>query len=78
MSFDTSKLKYMKNADLKAVLDDAFSDLDHDEGFEYTVGKIFGGELKIVFEPDSSCFDSVCIDGVEGFGLCSVIEVKDD
>lgn len=76
MSYDTSKLKYMKNGDLKAILEDAFSDIGDDEGFEYIVGKIFGGELKIVFEPDSGCFDSICTDGVDGFGLCSVVEVS--
>lgn len=74
MSHDTSKLKYF--ADLEQVVEDAFSDLKDDEGFEYTIGKIFGGELKLVFEPDSACFDSICTDGVDGFGLCSVVEVN--
>ena len=74
MSYDTSKLKYIHNADLKRVIEDAFSDVDDGEGFEYIIGKVFDGEVKIVFEPNSGCFDSVCIDGVDGLGLCSVVE----
>lgn len=68
------KLRYIQNAGLKEVLEDAFSDTNEDEGFEYVIGKIFNGELKLVFEPNSDAFDSNFVDGVDGFGLCSVIE----
>lgn len=78
MSYNTNNLKYIKNADLKVILDDAFSQTSEGEGFEYIVGKVFGGELKVVFEPDSGCFDSNCFDGVDGFGFCSVVEVNHD
>lgn len=68
-------LVYIENAGIKEVLEDALRDVNpKEEGFEYIIGKILGGELKLVFEPSESCFDSVFTDGVDGFGLCSVIE----
>lgn len=73
-----SELKYTKNAGIKEVLEDALETIDPSEdGFEYVIGKILGGELKLVFEPNLPAFDSQYTDGVDGFGLCSVVEVDE-
>ena len=34
-------------------------------------------EVKVVFEPDRGCYDSIEIDGVDGFGYSLVCEVDD-
>ena len=80
---DKNKLSYAKNADLKVVLEDMINELNNYDGdmqnvgMDYTIGKIFGGELKLVFRPDCSICDVIETDGVDGFGYCSVIEVDD-
>jgi len=57
------------------VVEDGFSQIEEGEGFDYTIGKIRRGSLKVVFEPDSPDFESVVIDGVDGFGYTLVFEV---
>lgn len=75
------KLGYAPNADLKVVLEDMIDSLNRYDGdmknvgMEYIIGKIFGGELKLVFSPDASIYDVLETDGVDGFGYCSVIEI---
>lgn len=74
---DLNKLYYPKNAGLKEIVEDAFKDIDpKEDGFDYTIGEIFGGKLKLVYEPNEGCFDSVCTDGVNGFGLLGVVEIE--
>jgi len=71
---DEREIKYANNATLADVVNDGFGSIDPGEGFEYTVGRIRGGKLKVIFEPDTSCFETVEIDGVEGFGYALVYE----
>ena len=78
--FDKTGLSYAPNADLKVVLEDMLDHLNQydgdleNAGVEYTIGKIFGGELKLVFNPGASIYDVIEIDGVDGFGYCSVVQ----
>ena len=80
---DKDTLSYSKDAGLKEVLEDMIRDLNNYDGdmenvgMEYIIGKIFGGELKLVFSPDCSICDVLETDGVDGFGFCSVIEIDD-
>ncbi|BDM66264.1 hypothetical protein NFHSH190041_37160 (plasmid) [Shewanella sp. NFH-SH190041] len=69
-------LAYSKNKTLKDVVEDGFKNAQENdcEGFEYIIGKIRGGELKVVFEPDASVSEAICTDGVDGFGYCLVFE----
>ncbi|MFD3318071.1 hypothetical protein ACE414_10560 [Alteromonas macleodii] len=72
-----SDIKYARNATFQQVVEDGFDQISEGEGFEYTVGKVRGGELKVVFEPEykaGSYIESVCIDGVDGFGYCLAFE----
>jgi hypothetical protein len=69
------KLFFPANASFEMVVKDGFENCEAGEGFEYIVGKIRGGELKVVFEPDSPDFTSSVIDGVDGFGFTLVAEV---
>jgi hypothetical protein len=72
------KLYYPSNCDFKKVLEDGLEQIDpKEEGFEYIVGEIQGGKVKVVFEPDSSAYDSIEIDGVNGFGYSLVCEYTD-
>lgn len=50
------------------VVGDGFEQIEDGEGFEYIVGHIKGGKLKIVFEPTSDDHNCAVIDGVEGLG----------
>ena len=73
---DLKKLGYARNVDLKTIIEDGFKVAkDSDcEGFEYTVGKVLGGNIKVSFEPDLDSHDIADIDGVDGFGFCMVYE----
>ena len=77
--FNKENLSYAKNVSLKTVLEDAIQHLNEyggdNVGIEYTVAEIFGGKLKLVFDPDVDCHDILEVDGVNGFGYCAVIEV---
>lgn len=68
-------LYYAPNVTLQKVLEDAFCQIEEGEGFEYIVGEINGGKLKIVFEP-KGFHEQVVIDGVNGFGYTLVAELK--
>ena len=69
------KLHYAPNANFKTVLEHGLEIINPKcEGFEYIVGEIKGGKVKLVFEPDSSAFDFHEIDGVNGFGYSLVCE----
>jgi len=57
------------------VVRDGLSQIDSGEGFEYTVGEIYGSKLKVVFELEKS-HDSVVIDGVNGFGYTLAVEIN--
>ena len=50
------------------VVEDGFDQIDDGEGFEYIVGHIKRGKLKVVFEPNTNDHECSRIDGVEGFG----------
>ena len=72
------KLAYTNdNINFKTVLEDGLREMRKSdaEGFEYTVGEIMGGKVKVTFEPDSTAFDTIDIDGVNGFGYTLVVEV---
>ena len=66
-------LKFSTGKTFEDVVRDGLNQIDTGEGFEYTVGKIYSGELKVVFEPKGS-HGSVVIDGVDGFGYCLAFE----
>lgn len=67
-------LYFPKNGSFEEVVKHGFENCEEGEGFEYIVGKVRGGELKVVFEPDSPDFTSSVIDGVDGFGFILVGE----
>lgn len=67
-------LFYSKEVNLEKIVNDGFKQIEEGEGFDYIVGHIRGGKLKVVFEPDSNDFQSAVIDGVEGFGFTMVRE----
>lgn len=67
-------LIYASNVTLADVVEDGFDQVEDGEGFDYTVGRIKGGTLKVVFEPDEECFESVQINSVKGFGYTLVTE----
>lgn len=76
MSFE--QIKYAKSVSLKTIVDDGFKQIQmkdsNCQGFEYTVGKVCGGKLKVVFEPDQKIYNSAEIDGVDGFGFIMAFE----
>lgn len=66
---------YVGNKTLEDVVDDGFSQIEEGEGFEYIIGHVRGGKLKVVFEPDiQGGYESIVIDGVEGFGYTLAFE----
>ena len=71
-----NEIGYATNVSFQTIVEDGFKTAKEDgcEGFEYTVGKVKGGELKVVFEPDSGSYDSSSIDGVDGFGYALAFE----
>jgi hypothetical protein len=74
---NNKKLYYPSNVDFKKVLEDGLEQINPKvDGFEYIVGEVQGGKVKVVFEPDSVCYDSIEIDGVDGFGYSLVCEVS--
>ena len=69
-----SKLKFVSNsASFEDVVNDGFDQTSDGFGFEYIVGKIKGGDLKVVFEPEGT-HESIVIDGVDGFGYILAFE----
>ena len=68
------ELFFPKNGSFEEVVKHGFESIEPGEGFEYIVGRVRGGELKVVFEPDSPDFSSAVIDGVDGFGFTLVGE----
>ncbi len=72
------ELKQANNVDLLTILKDGFNTMEKEgaDCFEYIIGEVKGGKLKIVFEPDDMpvCSDTVVIDGVDGFGYTLVYE----
>jgi len=72
----SSEVKFVNNKHvcLSKVVTDGFSQIQDGEGFEYIIGEIKGGKLKVVFEPDSDNFQSLTIDGVNGFGYTLAFE----
>ena len=69
-------IKQANNITLLDVVNDGFSEmkLADCEGFDYKIGEIAGGELKLVFEPKTHHFDSVQVDGVNDMGFTLVFE----
>lgn len=54
-----------------------FKEIEPGQGFEYIVGKIKGGKLKIVFELDDiGSYTAEVFDGVDAFGITLVVENK--
>lgn len=72
----SDKITYSSNATLKKVVDHGFEVMEKNdcEGFEYVVGNVKGGQLKVVFKPDKPVYDVVGIDGVYGFGYTLAFE----
>lgn len=70
-------IKFAPNATFEMAVADGFSHCAPGEGFDYIVGHMAGGEMKVVFAPNSPDFYSNVIDGVEGFGYTLVVEDKD-
>ncbi len=70
-----NNLKFETGKTFEDVVRDGLKQIDTGEGFEYTVGKIYGGYLKVVFEPRGD-HGSVVIDGVDGFGYTLAFEDK--
>ena len=68
ITFNTGKL-------FEDVVRDGLSQIDTGEGFEYIVAEIYGGKLKVVFEPEKT-HACVMIDGVNGFGYILATETK--
>lgn len=68
------EIKYSENTTLESVVIDGFNQIEDGEGFEYIVGHVRGGKLKVVFEPDSKDFCLAVIDGVEGMGYTLAYE----
>lgn len=72
-----SELKISKNRTLLDVVNDGFVEMKNNgcNGFEYIVGKVRGGTVKVTYEPDDeSLIEISCIDGVDGFGYCLLTE----
>ena len=69
------ELKFMDRPSFKEVVREGFNQAREGEGFEYIVGEVKKGKLKIVFEPDYT-HDLIVIDGVNGFGYTLVYEDK--
>ena len=70
-------LKQVPKPEFIEVVKDGFKSMEEADcdGFEYVVGKVKGGSVKIVFEPDSSeVTETLTIDGVDGFGYCLLFE----
>ncbi len=78
MKHQLPKLSLATTATLKDVIEHGLEqakDCDA-EGFDYKVGEIDGGEIIVSFKPTKSCFDSIEIDGANGFGYTLVTETK--
>ncbi len=71
-------LHFAKNATFKDVVEDGFNGMkaNNCDGFEYIVGTIKGGQLKVVFEPPYSC-EMLEIGGPEDFAFTLVSETED-
>jgi hypothetical protein len=72
-----SEIKQTPGIEFINIVKDGFKSMTESDcdGFEYIVGKVKGGSVKIVFEPDDSdVTDSVVIDGVDGYGYCLLFE----
>lgn len=69
---------FASNVTFEMVVEDGFSHCEPGEGFDYVVGLVAGGELKVVFEPDSPDFCSNFINGVEGEGYTLAFEDKEE
>ncbi len=70
-------IKFAPNATFEMVVADGFSHCEPGEGFDYIVGRVAGGELKVVFDPYSPDFSSNIINGVDGFGYILAFEDKE-
>ena len=68
------KFFFPTNASFAEVVKHGFDSIKDGDGFEYIVGEVCGGEIKVVFEPDSPDFSSEVIDGVDGFGFTLIGE----
>ena len=72
-----SEIKQVPKPEFVDVVKDGFRSMEEAEcdGFEYVVGKVRGGSVKIVFEQDNSdVTELITIDGVDGFGYCLLFE----
>ncbi|WP_299001706.1 hypothetical protein [uncultured Shewanella sp.] len=72
----SDKIIYSSNATLEKVVEHGFEIMKENdcEGFEYVVGNVKEGQLKVTFKPDKSVYDVVNIDGVNGFGYTLAFE----
>lgn len=70
------KIRYAKHTSLSDVVEDGFEKIKNTEctGFDYVVGYIRGGQIKVVFEPFSDDYLSGHIDGATGAGHCLLAE----
>lgn len=67
-------INFNTGASFAGVVESAFAIVEPGDGFEYLVGRVKGGKLKVVFEPDSDDCTVNYIDGVDGVGLCLAYE----
>lgn len=56
------ELRFLTNASFETVLKDGFSRAGEKCGFEYTVGSVRNGKVKVIFEPDKGDHESLIID----------------
>ena len=71
-------LFFAEKITFKDVIKHGFESIEEGEGFEYIVGKIGEGQIKVVWEPkEQGCFQSAEIDGVDGFGYTLLTELFD-
>ena len=70
MNIDLNKIGYTENSSFKMIVEDGIKTARESEveAFEYKVAELNGYEVKIVIEPKLGCFDTIDIDGVNGFG----------
>jgi len=70
MDIATGRIGYTKNAPLEMIIDDGIKTARENgcDAFDYKVGEVDGYEIRVVMEPKDKSFESVIIDGVDGFG----------
>jgi len=60
---NVDKIGYTASKSLQDVIEDAFSEIEDGQGFDYPIGEIAEGTFRIVFEPHGEAFEFIRFEG---------------